>query len=89
MTVGADYSKPVLVNGYECWNCSQVANAKKGEDPAHPTTGPDATLNASPSPSSSAVKFGGALSGLNVAAAGSSPAPTSPGQPGSSVNVFA
>jgi hypothetical protein len=89
MTVGANYSKPVLVNGYECWNCSQVADAKKGEDPAHPTTGPDATPGASAPSAPGAVRFGGALASLNATSAGNSPAPPAPGQPGSSVSVFA
>ena len=88
MIVGGNYSKPELVNGYECWNCSQVADAKKGEDQAHPTTGLEATAGGGASPSG-AVTFGGALAGLNATSAGPSPAPPSPGQPGSSLNVFA
>ena len=34
MSVSGDYAQPVNVNGYVCWNCSQVADAKKGVDPS-------------------------------------------------------
>jgi hypothetical protein len=30
-----------VVNGYVCHNCTDVANAKKGVDPAHPKDGPN------------------------------------------------
>jgi hypothetical protein len=40
MGVGGDYSSPVYVNGYQCWNCTQVDEAKKGVDPADPKAGP-------------------------------------------------
>jgi len=29
-----------IVNGYPCFNCTDVANAKKGIDPAHPDNDP-------------------------------------------------
>jgi hypothetical protein len=70
MSIGADYSKPVLVNGYECWNCSQVDEAKKGIDPADPKAGPYSADGASDpaaaqgSKPGSAVVYGGALAGL-------------------------
>jgi hypothetical protein len=38
MTVSANYQQPVVVNGYACWNCHQVSEAKKGVNPA--TQGP-------------------------------------------------
>ena len=44
MSVSANYSQPVAVNGYLCWNCKQVAEAKKGEMPA----GPPAALEGAP-----------------------------------------
>jgi hypothetical protein len=31
--INANYPRPVLVNGYECDNCADVAKAKKGVDP--------------------------------------------------------
>jgi hypothetical protein len=40
MTVSGNYSAPVSVNGYQCWNCTDVANAKKHIDPQHPKSGP-------------------------------------------------
>ena len=67
MTINGNYSAPVAVNGYQCWNCTDVANAKKHVDPEHPKAGPygidaanDPTLRNSPK----AVVFSGALSGL-------------------------
>ena len=38
MAISANYQQPVVVNGYPCWNCHQVSEAKKGVDPA--TQGP-------------------------------------------------
>jgi hypothetical protein len=40
MISGANYPNPVFVNGYECWNCTQVDEAKKYIDPADPKAGP-------------------------------------------------
>lgn len=34
------YPSPVNVNGYACWNCGDVAMAKRDIDPAHPASGP-------------------------------------------------
>lgn len=71
MTIGGDYSIPVNVNGFLCKNCTDVENAKKHIDPAHPRSGPygidaktDPTVNKTTA--SSAVIFGGSLSGLNA-----------------------
>jgi hypothetical protein len=36
--INANYTRPVVVDGYPCWNCHQVAEAKKGLNPA--TQGP-------------------------------------------------
>jgi len=63
-----------LVNGYPCFNCTDVDLAKKGINPAHPDTDPR-SLNYNPNapgakPSgfdNSAVTFGGNLSALNGA----------------------
>ena len=40
MAISGDYPAPVLVNGYSCRNCTDVDNAKKNIDPAHPRSGP-------------------------------------------------
>lgn len=40
MAIRGDYSSPVFVNGFSCRNCTDVANAKKNIDPAHPRSGP-------------------------------------------------
>ncbi|HLK26057.1 MAG TPA: hypothetical protein VKT30_15490 [Caulobacteraceae bacterium] len=73
-----------IVNGYVCFNCSDVALAQKGINPAHPpnspdpappsatgqTGGPQGPTNTQSTP---AVTFGGALSQLNGAAAVQAP----------------
>jgi hypothetical protein len=88
MTVSANYSRPVAVDGYLCWNCKQVAEAKKGENPNPP---PSATGAASSSGGASgaspAVVFGGQLSGLTQAPAAS--ATPSPGSSGQTLNILA
>jgi hypothetical protein len=72
MAVSADYSTPVMVNGFSCKNCTDVDNAKKHIDPAHPKSGPYG-IDAKDDPSvkqsatSDAVTFGGNLSKLNTA----------------------
>ncbi len=70
MMVGANYSQPVVVDGYACWNCHQVAEAKKGVNPADPPP-----PGASPTP---AVIFGGSLAGLNGASQPGSAAADAP-----------
>jgi hypothetical protein len=40
MSVNGDYATPVLVNGFTCHNCTEVAEATKHIDPAHPKSGP-------------------------------------------------
>jgi hypothetical protein len=71
MTIGADYSTPVTVNGFLCRNCTDVDYAKKHIDPAHPKSGPYG-IDAKDDPSvkqsatSAAVTFGGGLSNLNT-----------------------
>ncbi len=40
MSISGDYATPVLVNGYTCHNCTEVAEATKHIDPAHPKSGP-------------------------------------------------
>jgi hypothetical protein len=78
MTINGNYSSPVSVNGYQCWNCTDVDNAKKHIDPQHPKAGPygvdavnDPTLRNDPKVRA-AVMFGGNLSDLATEAAGTS-----------------
>jgi hypothetical protein len=63
-----------IVKGYTCFNCADVALAQKGQNPAHPpgsVSNPTGTTPNGPDPlngpkavdASSAVVFGGALSG--------------------------
>lgn len=74
-----------VVNGYVCRNCTDVAYAKKGVDPAHPKDGPQGVYatdkamdgeNAETAPRGPAVTFGGGLVEPEGAAA---PAPYVPG----------
>ncbi len=63
-----------LVNGYPCFNCTDVELAKKGINPAKPEGDPR-SLNYNPNApgakppgfGNSAVTFGGSLSALNGA----------------------
>lgn len=71
MDINGNYSQPVTVNGYQCWNCTDVANAKKHIDPQHPKSGPYG-IDASQDPTLSnktwgqqAVLFGGSLGALS------------------------
>ena len=68
---------PVTVNGYSCKNCTEVDEAKKHIDPAHPKDGPYG-VNAD---RGAAVSLGGALASLNVdqTKATSAGAPYAPG----------
>jgi hypothetical protein len=93
-----------IVNGYVCFNCSDVARAQKGENPAHPPNSPDAvqsggdnggSSNTQPTP---AVTFGGSLSQTqgssavqppNAAGQTASTAQRPPGQNGAQLSVYA
>ena len=96
MTIGANYSTPVTVNGFLCKNCTDVDYAKKHIDPAHPKSGPYG-IDAKDDPSvkntatSAAVTFGGNLSNLNAKSAPTeAPAePASSGTIGMQLNVSA
>ena len=66
MAISGDYAQPVRVNGFTCRNCTDVDNAKKHIDPAHPKSGPynvDAATD--PTRKTSAIVFGGSLDKLN------------------------
>jgi hypothetical protein len=95
-----NYPNPVTVNGYSCKNCTEVDEAKKHIDPAHPKDGPYGVnaKNQPPSPSdpatetksksdTPAVTFSGALAGLSQTS--DSSAQPSAAQPGQKVNLFA
>ena len=87
MTISGDYSTPVYVNGFQCKNCTDVDNAKKNIDPAHPKAGPfgvDAAQDPSANQTNAAVKFGGQLSKLTPASSSSQSSSDSSGSdPGS------
>jgi hypothetical protein len=81
MSIGSiNYPQPVQVNGFTCHNCTEVDEAKKHIDPAHPKSGPYG-VNAATDPTNqqSFIQFGGSLSAAN-AATSSTPAPQSTGQ---------
>jgi hypothetical protein len=40
VAISGNYSHPVIVNGYSCVNCTEVAQAKADIDPANPSAGP-------------------------------------------------
>jgi hypothetical protein len=91
MSVSGDYSRPVNVNGYVCWNCSQVADAKKGVDPADVKPGEtaaqaQAASNATPTP---AVVFGGALAATGATSSAAPPAQANSTGVGTWLNVAA
>lgn len=81
MAISGDYPTPVNVNGFSCKNCTDVDNAKKHIDPAHPKDGPfginaknngDAKraierASTSGRDDQPAVVFGGQLAGLGRA----------------------
>ncbi|HET6970209.1 MAG TPA: hypothetical protein VFH92_03700 [Phenylobacterium sp.] len=89
-----------IVNGYVCKTCTDVANAKKGVDPAHPKDGPngvDAKDEARKPDAKGghgpAVTFGGVLAQSRVQSAGAvspiAPAPSPLATPGATVNIRA
>jgi len=60
-----------IVNGYVCNDCTDVANAKRNIDPAHPKDGPfgqdapEAEAARKTSNHGQSVVFGGSLAGLD------------------------
>ena len=90
MSISTDYSAPVLVNGYSCRTCEDVANAKKGVDPADPAAGPYGRDKAGGARNDSAVTFDGLLEALNASSAtGDTPGATQDAARGCFVNVCA
>ena len=64
MSISINYPQPVQVNGFTCRNCTDVDNAKKNIDPAHPKSGPYG-INADTDPTNpkSFIKPGDAAAG--------------------------
>jgi hypothetical protein len=68
MTISGNYPTPVYVNGYQCNNCAQVAEAKKDINPADPKAGPGGVdANTPANQTSPAVIFGGSLANAKSA----------------------
>jgi hypothetical protein len=92
MTISANYPTPVIVNGYQCWNCAQVAEAKQDINPADPKAGPWGVDGANGTQKAggteSAVTFGGGLSGASVQAGAASQPSTLQG-PGALLDIQA
>ena len=86
MSISANYPQPVQVNGFTCHNCTEVDEANKHIDPAHPKSGPYG-INAANDPTQKKpiIQFGGSLSASQAAnassASGSSPASSVTGAP--------
>jgi hypothetical protein len=71
MAIGStNYPQPVQVNGFLCRNCTDVDNAKKHIDPAHPRSGPYG-INAATDPTNPKgfLRFGDGLSGSEATGA--------------------
>jgi hypothetical protein len=68
-----NYPTPILVNGYSCKNCTDVDEAKKHIDPAHPKDGPYG-INAKDQPGAPAKPD--VTAQASAASASSSPAVT-------------
>jgi hypothetical protein len=79
MSISGQYPSPEIVNGYVCWDCADVAKAKKDINPNSSSL--DLSSSANGSSQSPAVVFGGALAGANSATGQSSPGASSSGQP--------
>ncbi len=88
MSIGStNYQVPVQVNGFTCHNCTEVDEAKKHIDPAHPKSGPygiDAKTDPTQKKSAtqnSAVTFGGSLTGTNASSPASASSPAGASSP--------
>ena len=69
MAIGSiNYAQPSQVNGFLCRNCTDVDNAKKHIDPAHPKSGPyGIDAESDPSNPKRFLQGGGSLSGSEAA----------------------
>ena len=91
MSIGStNYQVPVQVNGFTCHNCTEVDEAKKHIDPAHPKSGPygiDAKTDPTQKKSvtqNGAVTFGGSLAGANASSAAGATTSSATSNPSSS-----
>ena len=68
--VTTNYPQPVQVNGFLCRNCTDVDNAKKHIDPAHPRSGPyGIDADTDPTNPKRLSQSGGSLRGIEAATA--------------------
>ena len=75
MAISTDYPTPVMVNGFSCKNCTDVAYAKNHIDPAHPKSGPYG-IDAKDDPTVKQSDTASSVTGTSVASgAVSKPAP--------------
>jgi hypothetical protein len=91
MAISGDYPHPVTVNGYSCKNCTDVDNAKKHIDPAHPKSGPyGVTADTDPSvKTKAAFSFGGNLTGIEASQTSDHLTSAQATQPGQVLNISA
>ena len=91
MSIGStNYPQPVQVNGFTCHNCTEVDEAKKHIDPAHPKSGPyGVTADTDPTNKKSFIQFGGSLSGAQASNANTPATTAQSTAPGQLVNVSA
>ncbi len=90
MTISGNYSSPVSVNGYQCWNCTDVDYAKKHIDPKHPKAGPygiDAANDPSLRHDPKAVLLDGRLAGQADSANQASSGSDTPQGPGAQLDI--
>ena len=73
MAISGDYANPVTVNGFTCKNCTEVDQAKKHIDPAHPQDGPFGVNAKTKDHHGPAVSFGGGLQDTGLSNGGYRP----------------
>jgi len=74
MSISGQYQTPEVVNGYVCWNCAEVAKAKKGENPASNALDPSSAANGA-NGSSNAANSANGSSGVQGGPASTSQSP--------------
>ena len=88
MSISVNYPTPVTVNGFSCKNCTEVDEAKKFIDPAHPQDGPFGIYAPDKVQTSHGPRAvpGGAFDGTSF---GSNADPAGYSRPGRSIEIFA
>ena len=89
MVINANYPTPVYVNGYQCNNCAQVAEAKQDINPADPKAGPGG-IDAPSGSRGAAFTLGGSLLGGmagQTAASSASNSPRASAGPGALLDI--